>query len=125
LAQGTSARCKTPGEMSAYLGERRSIRNRLQQVAATPRARLTCASYDDETSLILCDLCGAFCASSIFMYHDACYCTAACRRHAITETPPTGMFRAADSGDAVDAVDLRRGGLEDQLAGGESDLSDS
>jgi hypothetical protein len=111
--------------MSAYLGERRSIRNRLQQVAATPRARLTCASYDDETSLILCDLCGAFCASSIFMYHDACYCTATCRRHATAAKPQPPRLRAGDSVDSVGAVDLRRGGLEDQLAGGESDLSDS
>jgi hypothetical protein len=50
------------------------------------RARLSCVGLDDE-QLILCGLCGAFCANSIFMYHDASYCSAACRRHAMQ--PPT------------------------------------
>jgi hypothetical protein len=83
------------------LGAKRSSRNHRLQLAASTTQRLTCAAFDDEsdeTPLITCTLCGAFCASSIFMYHDASYCTASCRRHAMQ--PPTFSL-ASDEADCL------------------------
>jgi hypothetical protein len=58
-----------------------------------PRARLSAVGLDDE-QLILCSLCGAFCANAIFMYHDASYCSSSCKRHSMQ--PPVIVNDTSD-----------------------------
>jgi Pyruvate/2-oxoacid:ferredoxin oxidoreductase delta subunit len=66
----------------------RPSRARLTNGELHSRARLSCAAFDvDDESAIQCRLCRAFCANSIFMYHDDAYCSSACRRHAMQPPP--------------------------------------